>query len=262
MKKRYLASITILKMKKAILVFLSVVGVFTAQAQSTFTTIADTVRGVATSDGAIDIHNDIMPASNTPIQIIWKVKSVNNLPSTWYSSTNNFGICDNVNCFLYLNDGSPVDAATHTTKLIYNNSSDTAKTSRSFKVTIDAADYPAGGPYYITCNLADVNNSASSKDVVFAFSKWPTSVSNVNQITDDVSIYPNPAKGDINVVFNGNAGIKNISVYNLIGKVVSVYKVNGNSAKLDLSNMPSGIYFMRLVDNTGRIVATRKFTHQ
>jgi hypothetical protein len=248
-------------MKKAILVFLSVVGVFTAQAQSTFS-IADTVKGIAGPDGTIEIHNDIIPTSG-PIKINWKVKSVGNLPASWYSGDNNFGICDNNNCFLYTNDGSPVDAIVHKTSFITTGSSTTEKASRNFKIVIDAGeDYPAGGPYYITATLTDTNDASSTKNVVFAFSKWPTSVSNVNQTTDDISIYPNPAKGDINVVFNGNAGIKNISVYNLIGKVVSVYKVNGNSAKLDLSNMPSGIYFMRLVDNTGRIVATRKFTHQ
>jgi hypothetical protein len=248
-------------MKKAILVFLSVVGVFTAQAQSTFTTMADTARGIADGDGFINFHNDITP-TNGPIKINWKVKSINNLPNTWYNSINNFGICDNNNCYLYVNDGSPVDADVHKTSFINTGITEAQKASRTFKIQIDAGDYPAGGPYYITATLTDTNDATSTKDVVFAFSKWPTSVSSVNQNTDDVSIYPNPAKGDINVVFNGNAGIKNISVYNLIGKVVSVYKVNGNSAKLDLSNMPSGIYFMRLVDNTGRIVATRKFTHQ
>ena len=41
-----------------------------------------------------------------------------------------------------------------------------------------------------------------------------------------------------------------------------VYKVNGNSANMSLENMPGGIYFVRLVNSAGNIVATKKFTKQ
>lgn len=79
---------------------------------------------------------------------------------------------------------------------------------------------------------------------------------------DGIAVYPNPAYGELNVLFDINTGIRNITVYNLIGKAITVYKVNGNSAKLDTENLPSGIYFIRLIDGQGRVVATRKFTHQ
>jgi hypothetical protein len=79
---------------------------------------------------------------------------------------------------------------------------------------------------------------------------------------NDVILYPNPASNYLNVIFNPDAGIKNIAIYNLIGRVVSVFRVSGNSAKLDIDNTPSGIYFVRLMTDQGEIIATRKFTRQ
>ncbi len=244
-------------MKKALLVFLSVVGVYTAQAQ-TFTTSADTVFAMMNpTDGTVDVHNDISPVGSGPITIDWHIVS-QNLPSSVLTADNGFGICDNIQCYNYV-AGSNMGAM-HTTDPI--TSSNTG--SKLFKIVMDASSYPSSalGPYYIKVMLMDHNDPTSTKDVVFGIQRFPTSVSSVSKNNDDISVYPNPAKNDINVVFGANANVKNISVYNLIGKVVSVYKVTGNSAKLDLSNIPSGIYYMRLVDNAGRIVATRKFTHQ
>jgi hypothetical protein len=76
-------------------------------------------------------------------------------------------------------------------------------------------------------------------------------------------LYPNPAHNEVNLVYNTTADIKNIAVYNIIGKVIAVYKVTeNNSANLNLENLPSGIYFARLINSQGNVVVTRKFTKQ
>lgn len=242
-------------MKKAILVFLSVVGVYTAQAQATFTTPADTLFAIMNSDETVDVHNDITP-TGTSVFIDWHIID-QNVPASVLNA-NVLGICDNERCYMY-SGSNPGWSTIHSTKEIFANDDD----RKSFKITLDPSVYPSSamGPYYVTIMLMD-HNSSYSKNITFGIQRFPTSVSSVSKNADNISIYPNPAKNDINVVFNANSNIKNIAVYNLIGKVVSVYKVYGNSAKLDLSNVPSGIYFMRLVDNTGNVVATRKFTHQ
>jgi hypothetical protein len=58
--------------------------------------------------------------------------------------------------------------------------------------------------------------------------------------------------------------VKTIAVYNLIGKLMGpIYKPSSSSsAKIDLDDMPTGIYFLRLMDGQGRVVATRRFTRQ
>ena len=100
--------------------------------------------------------------------------------------------------------------------------------------------------------------------VTFLLSKTINTVG-VNQITNvqnDILLYPNPAVNEVNVVYDDASDIRNIVVYSIIGKVMAVYKVNGNSANMNLENIPSGIYFMRLYNGSGNVVATKKFTKQ
>ena len=77
-------------------------------------------------------------------------------------------------------------------------------------------------------------------------------------------LYPNPAREAVNVIYNEKAGIKTIAVYNIIGKLMGpVYKPADNgSAKIDLDDIPNGIYFLRLMDSQGHVLATRRFTRQ
>ena len=82
--------------------------------------------------------------------------------------------------------------------------------------------------------------------------------------SDNVIVYPIPAFDAVNVVFDESAGIRTIAVYNLIGKLMGpVYKPASNSsAKINVADMPNGVYFLRLMDGSGRVVATRRFTHE
>ncbi len=81
--------------------------------------------------------------------------------------------------------------------------------------------------------------------------------------SDNVALYPNPARSELNVTYSAQAGGSTIFVYNLIGRVVHVYKPTDNSgAKLNIADMPAGIYFVRLQDAQGAIISTRKFTRE
>ena len=112
----------------------------------------------------------------------------------------------------------------------------------------------------MTVSLKDFSTS-ETKTETFIVNKWPTSVPVVTN-DDDITIYPNPAREELNVVYSNTADVKNIAVYNIIGKVMNVYRVSGNSANLNLRNVPAGIYFVRLLNANGGVVATRKFTRQ
>lgn len=235
-------------MKKVLLFIVGLIG-FVAQKASaqSFTLSEDTVRMAVNNVTLAEPHADLTNTSAGSMTYEWKLKS-SDFPDTW----KNFGVCDNMQCFMYTN---PLDFTT------VNESLPVAVGGKfKFKMQMDVATIPSG-THYITASIWEKGAPAEAKDVTFVLGKWASNVNTVKG-NDDVTIYPNPAKSEINVLFNPNAGIKNISVYNLIGKVVSVYKVQGSSAKLDLQSTPPGIYFMRLIDTQGRVVATRKFTHQ
>jgi hypothetical protein len=93
------------------------------------------------------------------------------------------------------------------------------------------------------------------------YNHYPASVPTVKS-PDEVIIYPNPAANEVNVVFDGNQDIKTVSIHNRIGKPVSVFKVAGDSANLNIENIPKGIYFISLINSHGDVVQTRKFTKQ
>jgi hypothetical protein len=70
----------------------------------------------------------------------------------------------------------------------------------------------------------------------------------------DVSVYPNPVKGEVNMNFNLlRSGTANISITDVTGRVVLNVKSNAisgpNKLKLDVSGLKKGVYMMRtLVD--------------
>lgn len=230
-------------MKKILLGGLFVIGSLGAANAQGFHVHQDTVRAVLA--GYAEVHNDIMNMSSTDsIAINWKVIN-HNFPASWLSGT---GICDNYQCYpSSIFNGT----STQTTRPI------APMSMASFDMQIDVSSMPAGGPYYATVEL---KQGTTTVNATFELTKFSTGVATINRTNESVTVYPNPAHSELNVLFDGSV-VKNIAVYNLIGKAVKVFRVSGNSAKLDIDNLPSGIHFINLIDAQGKVVATRKFTH-
>lgn len=68
--------------------------------------------------------------------------------------------------------------------------------------------------------------------------------------SNEINIYPNPAK-DIIFIDNGSqAIITNITIVDLLGKEVKeIPTLNSNNQTVDISELKSGIYFMSIFDN-------------
>ncbi|MCB0697899.1 MAG: T9SS type A sorting domain-containing protein, partial [Chitinophagaceae bacterium] len=223
------------------------------QAQ-TFVTEADTVEMTLYKNLEV-LYNNITVTKSDSIKIDWKVKS-HNFPTSW-GALGHLGICDNNSCRDNSNN-QLLDGTTHTSDKYAPN----VKGDFHFQMVAynDASIIP--GTYYATLTLKE-NGGTYEKDITFIFNKWGTNVGTYGKNTDNnITMYPNPARNELNVTYSKDMNVKGISVYNLVGKQVSNYRVNGTSAKLDIDNIPSGIYFIRLTDNAGQVVATRRFTHQ
>ena len=73
---------------------------------------------------------------------------------------------------------------------------------------------------------------------------YETSVLGVeNNIMSDISIYPNPAKNQLNIV--GLVDNSNITIYDLSGKVMKEISAN-NRVSCNISDLSSGIYFVKI----------------
>ncbi len=74
---------------------------------------------------------------------------------------------------------------------------------------------------------------------------------NMPVVQDDFTVYPNPAKDQITI-----QGLKSgtLEVFNSSGKVVKNSEVKGMSTNVDISNLPNGIYIIRVMTKDNSVV--------
>ncbi|MCF8448612.1 MAG: T9SS type A sorting domain-containing protein [Taibaiella sp.] len=196
-----------------------------------------------------NVHNNIVNNSSNTVEIEWKAIQ-SNFPSDWSANT---GICDNVNCITGNGIWSPTTATLNES---------TSSTSNDFRLQVALGATPTHGTYYMKVKLTNKAVPNDTAIVTFIVSKNATSVSSV-KASGDISIYPNPALNALNVVYSSIPDVKNIAIYSIIGRQMNMYRVtNESSASLNVETLPSGIYFIRLINSRGDVVTTRKFTKQ
>lgn len=239
---------------KRFLLFIACFSLLTSRVDAqAFTVISDTVSVVLNNASSTPGYNNITnPASTGSIKVRWTVAS-SNFPSDWITL---IAACDNNTCYYNLSKnlwGGLGTPQVNTTLPI------NAGTTALFDLPMNLTTATTSGTYYIEFSLTD-SASGYNKHVWYKVTRWATGVSNVNKTEDDISLYPNPASSQVNIVFNADADVKTVTIYNLIGKMESIYKVVGNSAGINIENLPKGIYFVRLMNSQNSVVAIRKFT--
>ncbi len=76
----------------------------------------------------------------------------------------------------------------------------------------------------------------------------------LNDGKTDVSIYPNPAKDIINIELENKVSNGNVSIMNAVGMVLKSAAIVGSNMMLDISELPTGMYFLRTEDSEGDLV--------
>ena len=74
------------------------------------------------------------------------------------------------------------------------------------------------------------------------------------------SVYPNPAKQILNLEIKTEIGVKSINIYNLIGQMILAIPNAENVSTVDVSNLNTGTYFIKI--NTDKGSANAKFIKQ
>lgn len=220
-----------------------------AGAQSFSCTAGDTVYVNAT--GTFTSHNNIHNLSGSGLIIEWKMIA-NTLPADWFAT---LGVCDNKLCYT----GTDIWPTVLQESLTYGATAPSGPIG-DFHILGDLSSTAGTGPYYVRIRI---NNKAIPTDTAiqtYIIGKGTANVPSVK--TSDISLYPNPATSSVNVVYDAAADIKTLAIYSIIGKQVGVYRSTGNSANMSVENLPDGIYFVRLMNSHGDVVATKKFTKQ
>jgi len=228
-----------------------------AQSASSFHMTADTVWATPVGSG-VDVNDNIVVTATDSVTILWKVIA-SDFPADWVGhaggTSNGTGICDLNLCYPMYS----LWPATGNMQCKYPVGSG----DYHFQSSISTFSAVSAGTHYVTIRLQNQAVPTDTAYATFIITKnWPAGVGNIDHNNANIQLYPNPASNEVNLVYEGLSDVKTIAVYNLIGKVMSVYRVNGTSANLDLENVPSGIYFARLMNAQGDVLATRKFAKQ
>jgi hypothetical protein len=201
------------------------------------------------------VHNDIKSGSAAPVFLRWHV--VNSYFGPGWEIVQS-GFCDNISCRSALTPTGNI-FTDHTVEMsdAYTNAG-----YNDFKMLFNTSN-PAMGSYSWVQIFAEDTVGGTSRTLNYFAYMTPAGVS-TTVTSDEVLLFPNPAREAVNVVFDSKAGVKTIAVYNLIGKLVGpIYKPSNNSsAKIDLNDIPNGVYFMRLMNAQGEVVSTRRFIRQ
>ena len=83
-----------------------------------------------------------------------------------------------------------------------------------------------------------------------------TGIDNVT-LASSISLMPNPADIYIELSINSSVEVKEAVVYNAFGQMIQTVQLNNNHARIDLSDMAAGMYFVRV--NGEGVSATKKF---
>ena len=106
-------------------------------------------------------------------------------------------------------------------------------------------------PYQDIAN-AIINNDGSTSFFINEQLSLSTTQNEVKQF----AVYPNPTSGNINIK---NIDFSNksmfVKVYNMLGNaIINNYKLETESANIDLSNYATGLYFIEIADENNKVI--------
>ena len=77
---------------------------------------------------------------------------------------------------------------------------------------------------------------------------------NENLMEGSYKLFPNPANSEINILSLGNSNYYNIEIHDLTGRIVKIVNSRtSNNTTLDVSDLNSGNYIIKITDNNGKV---------
>jgi hypothetical protein len=238
------------KFKLLLTIFIALFCALNSQAQ--FTTDKDSSKGYWVSSAyPVEVHVKAINTSSAPVTIKWKMIS-NHFDAGWSLD----GACDNVDCKTSSTPGLLDGTGNFSTFPI------TVGDNCDFKLGFNESGAASNTKAYAVLELT--STGGPTKNAVFIAYKNGAGITTATIQENEISIFPNPAQNYIDVLYSPFSDVNTIAIYNIIGKVVSVYKVTDkSSARCEFNaDMPSGIYLVRIADSKGKVIATRKITRQ
>ena len=122
---------------------------------------------------------------------------------------------------------------------------DIQNVNQYYKVT--AVNTVSGG---LACESAYAMSADGIHDYVYA------QTLGIAEIGDNgIAVYPNPTTGLIHI--NSNNLESDYHVVNALGETVLVGKITSETQHIDMTNLPNGVYFVKIAENTVKLVVKK-----
>ncbi len=157
---------------------------------------------------------------------------------------------------LYYNYGM-IDLNTDTSLGIYNTSGIPGESGSSLIKVVNEQEYTSYGVLTFSNNL---RHSKISNWQFYAFKNIIaddlTPLLTPENTSQSFTIYPNPVENSINFQNNSNLEVVEMTLFNDIGQIVRHINIENLNSGIDVSNLSSGVYYVRLTTN--KFVETKK----
>lgn len=224
-----LQNVTFETMKKVILSLVAIISFAVANAQFTVWADHDFAYGPS-SEFELVTHAFVKNTSGSSVDYVWQMQRIN-FPTGWAAALCDKNICHDTGVYtaqftLAAGDSGILDVHTYP---------DSVGGNGSIKVTV----YPVGNP------------GASQSDT-FGFNAWALSAKNVSR-QNEVEFYPNPTTSQLNINFATDKPVT-FQVCNILGQVKLQHTHVGKLTTIDVSELPTGIYFLGYTNDKGQLV--------
>ncbi|GAB4313101.1 MAG: hypothetical protein Kow00127_03980 [Bacteroidales bacterium] len=132
-----------------------------------------------------------------------------------------------------------------------------ADTGTLYMFTWTAPSEPVGDiTFYAAINAANGNGNNSGDQIYLSQFTASPAVGIARNAVASLNVYPNPGNGYFKVTgFTGNDS--EVEVFNLTGQVVFRTVLNTSPAKLNLSHLDEGVYFIRQGNASTKVVISK-----
>lgn len=97
-------------------------------------------------------------------------------------------------------------------------------------------------------------NSNCPLDTTWYEIKYDCNSTGINIIKNEIiwNIYPNPATDNVFVKFQNPPNKEILEIYNTYGNLIKSKKINSSTMNINISDLPNGVYYLRMKNNTQR----------
>jgi len=75
-------------------------------------------------------------------------------------------------------------------------------------------------------------------------------------LESSVTLYPNPAREYVDIRVDGDVNMTSMEVYDVYGKLINTVNVIENPARINVSGLANGMYFVRVTTEQGAVTKT------